>query len=348
MSKFTDSLIGENLEVATEYFKSVMASSNMEKDSKTGKRKKSGGSIGFIPFNINFKMDGLSGIKIYNELVFDTSFLPPGYSTTLDFIVTGVDHQLKNGDWETDVKVTLVPKTDESSNVITGSISVNSQQESYNPPPVVNNTSNTSNTNNTTKTPAGCNPITFTPNDTSRRTDNTTAISAVKSVFPTLSKEARAALLGHLKAESQLNPTAYNSGGGGCGAVGMAQWRGNRQNNLFALATSKNVKVDDFTLQLEFVRQELSTGGNYWNKVWAILNTPGKTLLQYGAVVHLSYGLGSNNPDKERTPSNPLSFEYKKLVNVDNWVYVYKELNGTRPEYIPTRYQYMQDFLALM
>jgi hypothetical protein len=135
MSKFTDSLIGENLEVATEYFKSVMASSNMDKDSKTGKRKKSGGSIGFIPFNINFKMDGLSGIKIYNELVFNTSFLPPGYSTTLDFIVTGVDHQLKNGDWETDVKVTLVPKTDESSTIITGSISVNSQKESYTPPP---------------------------------------------------------------------------------------------------------------------------------------------------------------------------------------------------------------------
>jgi hypothetical protein len=140
MSKFTDSLIGENLEVATEYFKSVMASSNMDKDSKTGKRKKSGGSIGFIPFNINFKMDGLSGIKIYNELVFNTSFLPPGYSTTLDFIVTGVDHQLKNGDWETDVKVTLVPKTDESSTIITGSISVNSQKESYTPPPVVTGT----------------------------------------------------------------------------------------------------------------------------------------------------------------------------------------------------------------
>jgi hypothetical protein len=135
MSKFTDSLIGENLEVATEYFKSVMASSNMGKDSKTGKRKKSGGSIGFIPFNIGFTMDGLSGIKIYNELVFDTSFLPYGYNTTLDFIVTGIDHKLKNGDWETDVKVTLIPKTDEFSEIITGSISVNAQQESYTPPP---------------------------------------------------------------------------------------------------------------------------------------------------------------------------------------------------------------------
>ena len=42
------------------------------------------------------------------------------------------------------------------------------------------------------------------------------------------------------------------------------------------------------------------------------------------------------------------SFEYKKLVSVDNWKYVYTELDGTHPEYIPTRYKYMQDFLALM
>jgi hypothetical protein len=142
MSKFTDSLIGENLEVATEYFKSYMASANSGKKGKT-----SGGSIGFIPFNIGFTMDGLSGIKIYNELVFDTSFLPYGYNTTLDFIVTGIDHKLKNGDWETDVKVTLIPKTDELSEIITGSISISAQKESYTPPPVVNNVVNTSTLN---------------------------------------------------------------------------------------------------------------------------------------------------------------------------------------------------------
>jgi hypothetical protein len=135
MPKFTDSLIGENLEVATEYFKSYMASANIGKDSKTGKQKISGGSIGFIPFNINFVMDGISGIKIYNELVFNTSFLPSGYTKTLDFIVTGVDHKLKDGDWETDVKVTLIPKTDGIDEVITGSLSVKAQKESYTAPP---------------------------------------------------------------------------------------------------------------------------------------------------------------------------------------------------------------------
>jgi hypothetical protein len=134
MPKFTDSLIGENLEVATEYFKSYMASANSGKKGKT-----SGGSIGFIPFNFSFTMDGISGIKIYNELALNTSFLPSGYTKTLDFIVTGVDHKLKDGDWETDVKVTLIPKTDTIDEVITGSLSVKAQKESYTaPPPPVN------------------------------------------------------------------------------------------------------------------------------------------------------------------------------------------------------------------
>ena len=42
MPQFTDSLVGENVAVATEYFKTLAAFS------------KSGGSIGFIPFNISF------------------------------------------------------------------------------------------------------------------------------------------------------------------------------------------------------------------------------------------------------------------------------------------------------
>jgi len=127
MSQFVDTLIGENVEVATEYFRALMAESNLDKNS--------GGSIGFIPFNIFFTMDGLSGIKIYNELTFDTSFLPPGYANTLDFIVTGVDHKLKDGDWETEVKVTLIPKTDDINTTITGSAPITQQIENYEVPP---------------------------------------------------------------------------------------------------------------------------------------------------------------------------------------------------------------------
>jgi hypothetical protein len=124
MSQFVDTLIGENVEVATEYFRALMAKKNSGNEN-------SGGSIGFIPFNIFFTMDGLSGIKIYNELTLDTSFLPPGYARTLDFIVTGVDHKLKDGDWETDIKATLIPKTDDIDGIITGSAPITQQIENY-------------------------------------------------------------------------------------------------------------------------------------------------------------------------------------------------------------------------
>jgi hypothetical protein len=123
--KFTDSLITENLKVATEYFKATVA--NVQNDA-VSKIKNSGGSIGFIPFKINFTMDGLSGIKIYNELVLDTSFLPQGYSKTLKFIVTGVDHKLSKNDWETTIHTTLIPTTSNVSK-ITGSLKFSLQEE---------------------------------------------------------------------------------------------------------------------------------------------------------------------------------------------------------------------------
>jgi hypothetical protein len=99
--QFVDSIINENLKVATEYFKATV--SNIEKNPD------SGGTIGFIPFKINFTVDGISGIKIYNELNVNTDFLPNGYTKTTKFIVTGVDHKLSNGDWETVINTTLIP-----------------------------------------------------------------------------------------------------------------------------------------------------------------------------------------------------------------------------------------------
>ena len=117
--KFTDSLIGENLKVATEYFKAMVADP---------KNKNSGGSIGFIPFKITFTMDGLSGIKIYNSITVDTSFMPIGYCDTLRFIVTGVDHKLNQGDWETTLNTTFIPKTGKIDKII-GNLTFSVQKE---------------------------------------------------------------------------------------------------------------------------------------------------------------------------------------------------------------------------
>jgi len=125
-SSFVESRINQNLEVATEYFKALVSEN---KKSTTDKIKQSAGSIGFIPYNISFTMDGLGGIKIYNELALDTSFLPAGYTSTTEFIVTGVNHKISNGDWETDITATLIPRTSPITDVITGSVQIFGQIE---------------------------------------------------------------------------------------------------------------------------------------------------------------------------------------------------------------------------
>lgn len=92
-----NNIVNKNLEIASEFFR---AYSSQQKD---------GGGIGFIPFNVGLKMDGISGIKIYNMVELDTRFLPRNYSDNLSFIVTAVNNSLKNGDWETELKLTLIP-----------------------------------------------------------------------------------------------------------------------------------------------------------------------------------------------------------------------------------------------
>jgi len=142
-SSFVESRINQNLEVATEYFKALVSEN---KKSTTDKIKQSAGSIGFIPYNVSFTMDGLGGIKIYNELVLDTSFLPPGYTSTTEFIVTGVNHKIQNGDWETDINVTLIPRTSPITDALTGSLQIFGQIETapVNPPSTLGSTNGAS------------------------------------------------------------------------------------------------------------------------------------------------------------------------------------------------------------
>jgi hypothetical protein len=56
-------------------------------------------------------MDGISGIKIYNKLEVNSKFLPTKYGDTLNFIITGVNHSLKDNDWETNLETIVMPKT---------------------------------------------------------------------------------------------------------------------------------------------------------------------------------------------------------------------------------------------
>jgi len=68
-------------------------------------------------------------------------------------------------------------------------------------------------------------------------------------------------LVGNLMVESgpDLNPAAYNSSGGGRGAFGIAQWRGDRLTGLQTFASRRGAAPDDFQTQLDYVMYEFKT-----------------------------------------------------------------------------------------
>lgn len=103
VGNLNNDIIGKNLSVVTEFYKYVLA--------KKGQKTQQAGTIGFIPFKLSIMMDGISGIKIYNKLQVDSSFLPVRYGKTLNFIITGVNHRLQNNDWETTLETIVMPKT---------------------------------------------------------------------------------------------------------------------------------------------------------------------------------------------------------------------------------------------
>ena len=72
---------------------------------------KASGNIGFIPISLNMTLDGLSGIKIYNALKVDTTYLPANYPESMDFLITGVTHKISSNVWTTDLKTVMVPNT---------------------------------------------------------------------------------------------------------------------------------------------------------------------------------------------------------------------------------------------
>jgi hypothetical protein len=65
---------------------------------------------GFIPFNLQLTMDGLSGFKIYQKYTAEQEFLPTNYPESLDFIIKGITHTIQNNQWTTTIESLGMPK----------------------------------------------------------------------------------------------------------------------------------------------------------------------------------------------------------------------------------------------
>jgi GH24 family phage-related lysozyme (muramidase) len=68
--------------------------------------------VGFIPLSFELVLDGISGIKIYNKLNINNTFLPANYPESLKFIITKVDHSISNNSWDTSLSTISIPETD--------------------------------------------------------------------------------------------------------------------------------------------------------------------------------------------------------------------------------------------
>lgn len=65
--------------------------------------------IGFIPVGFNISLKGIAGIKIYNKLNINNTFLPNEYPKSLKFIVKSVNHKIENNTWNTSLDTLSIP-----------------------------------------------------------------------------------------------------------------------------------------------------------------------------------------------------------------------------------------------
>jgi len=68
--------------------------------------------VGFIPLSFEVTLEGISGIKIYNKLSINNTFLPTNYSSSLNFVITKVNHQISNNNWDTSLSTISIPNTE--------------------------------------------------------------------------------------------------------------------------------------------------------------------------------------------------------------------------------------------
>ena len=155
--------------------------------------------IGFIPFDLELTMLGLSGPKIYETYTIDTTLLPKAYKDKIQFICSGVSHKVSNGEWTTTLNSICGPKYD---NV-----------KISNPPNIKNITSVI-----VPKTPDQIIPA----GDKKDRIITAMNFLIVKG----LGENQAAGLVGNLIAESSVNPTAIEKRGQKTGGAGIAQWTG--------------------------------------------------------------------------------------------------------------------------
>jgi len=238
-----DALIERNLSTVSEFYK--YCQSKIQEVETTY----SSPTNGFVPISLGLTMDGISGIKIYNEINVDTRFLPQNYNDSLRFIIKGVNHKLSNSDWETNIETIVISQSgDKNKKQLPYSrIKQVIDKEIHDAGIALGEASGES---------GGATPETSPP--LSFNTSNKGAEIARKLMRDLNLKDFQAAaIVGNLIAESGLYPDRIQGAGikrgklqiNGSTGYGYAQWTSsNRQRNL--ADTAKNYGIDYKTQNL--------------------------------------------------------------------------------------------------
>lgn len=68
----------------------------------------------FIPFNLNFRLKGIAGIRIFDKLYLEDNILPISYRGKVAFLAKNVKHELFNNQWITTIETLTIPVAAES------------------------------------------------------------------------------------------------------------------------------------------------------------------------------------------------------------------------------------------
>jgi len=98
-----------DLEAIEAYSATVQDFLTYDQAKQSEKEGKGSPTIGFLPFNLTLKMEGLSGMKVYQKYTIDTSYLPTNYPNNLDFLIKSITHEISNNVWDTTIESIAVP-----------------------------------------------------------------------------------------------------------------------------------------------------------------------------------------------------------------------------------------------
>jgi putative chitinase len=79
-------------------------------------------NAGFLPFDLSIKMDGLSGMKVYQKYTIDTTYLPSNYPNSLEFIIKSINNTIDSNQWTTTLESMAIPRNPFGSSIAEGPV----------------------------------------------------------------------------------------------------------------------------------------------------------------------------------------------------------------------------------